>query len=569
MKEKLKISKTDFVSFELKFLAPLNIVSAGACALTVLLNVFVVELSVIMVILPTILGLAFLGIYYWAEQGKNILQLNMKSVFRLKLIYSVSSIFLLNMIWYFNNGSHGPSPFLFIILLSILVFIWQGRQLVVVLTLFSFNIITLFLIDYTYPTLIDNYKTDLDRIFDVYLGVFVFGAVIFALINYAKKDLMKQILEAKRSDMLKSAFLANMSHEIRTPMNAIFGFSQVLKDSDFTEEEKKPYIDLICNQTDYLLSIISELIDISKIESGVLTISDDATNLKEIISIMPNSLKHLKKEGVEIKLSLDESVDDTEIITDATRLKQVITNLTSNALKYTFNGYVELGYQFLDNGFIEIYVKDTGIGISPNNAGKIFDRFYQIESKNKTVLNEGTGLGLSIASALVKRMGGEIWVESAENEGSIFSFTIPYRPVNASKASRKMPETSQALDLKGCTVLVVDDQKSNYMFLKPALSAMNCKSIWSANGKDAVKLVKNNKNISLVIMDAEMPGMDGYAATRMIKQYHPNLPVIVQSLFTADDKRSKIKEAGGDDFITKPIRINQLKELLKKYLTEK
>jgi len=558
MKEKF-LKKEDFLNFETKFLEALTIVSSIACGLSVISNIFL-GLPISMIFLPALLGLAFVGFYYWAKSTRKALLL--------KICYTSLTLFLLNMIWVYNNGSHGPSPYLFIVFFGVLVFIWSGIQLWIVTFVFFINILTIFYIDYTHPYLIPNYKTDLDRIFDVYTGDIVFGIVIFALMNKAKNDLMSQYLKAKRADMLKSAFLANMSHEIRTPMNAIYGFSQILKDVDFSDAEKKQYLDLICNQSNYLLSIVNELIDISKIESGSLVIYNDLADLNEIISEALNGLNHLKRKDVEIKLVTGDNLIDQKIVVDSVRLQQVITNLMSNAIKYTDKGYVELGYQMLDDGFIQIYVKDTGIGIPQQEIGKIFDRFYQVESKNKNVMNEGTGLGLAIASAIIRQMGGDIWVESIENEGSIFFFTIPYKPVNISKTQRRIRESAKVADLRGRTVMIVDDQKSNYLFLKDALSTINCKLIWRENGKDAVKFIKNKNKVDLVLMDSDMPEMDGYTATRMIKQLRPSLPVIIQSLFTSEDKLDKIKEAGCDDYITKPIRLIQFKDLLRKYLPE-
>jgi signal transduction histidine kinase len=553
MKETL-INKNSFLDFEIKFLRSLTLMSAIVGGISVIVNIFI-GLSILMILLPTLVWVFYVIFYYWSRTGKWVLPL--------KILYSFITMSLLNLIWIQNGGSHGPSPTLFVLIFSVMLFIWSGKELLIMTFIFFINVLVIFFIDNRYPDLIQGYKSEPDRFLDVLLGVIVFGGVIFILINNAKKGLMEQYLEAKRSDRLKSAFLANMSHEIRTPMNAIYGFSQVLKDPSFTEEEKKQYIDLICNQTDYLLSIINELIDISKIESGALKLHEDVADLNDIISKMPDTLNHLRKESVEVKIFLEKESADLKINIDSTRLRQVITNLMSNALKYTFNGYVELGYQLLDNKFIQIYVKDTGIGIAQKDAGKIFDRFYQVESKNKTVLNEGTGLGLPIASALAKHMGGEMWVESVEHEGTIFFFTIPYKPVNTDKVPKTMP----AADLKGSTIMIVDNHKNNYLFLKQSLSNINAKAIWMPNGKEAVKYVKNKHKVDLILMETKLPEMDGYNSARKIKQLNGSIPIIAQSIFTAEHEQGKAMEAGCYDYISKPIQLNQLIEILKKYLT--
>ena len=553
MKEKTLITSDDFSSFEIKFLSSLILVTAIACGAALILNIFI-GLSLIMILLPAFLGLIFMAFYYWAKSGKQVLQI--------KLLYTAIALVILNLIWVYNCGSHGPAAFLFVVAFSILVFIFNGKQLMVITVLFFINILIIFYIDLTYPKLIKDYNSDIARISDVYSGVLAYGALILVMINKAKIDLVQQYLEAKRSDKLKSAFLANMSHEIRTPMNAIYGFSQVLKNPSFTEDEKSQYVNLFATQTDYLLSIVNELIDISKIESGALQLHEDIADLNDIISKMQNTLNHLKKEDVEIKIVLGNESADLKINVDSTRLRQIITNLMSNALKYTFKGYVELGYQIIDNGFIQIYVKDSGIGIAQKDAGRIFDRFFQVESKNKTVLNEGTGLGLPIASALAKHMGGDMWVESVEHEGSVFFFTIPYKPSSSDRTRKTQNET----DLKGSTIMIVDAQKNNYLFLKKTFSNLNAKAVWMPNGKEAVKYVKKKHKVDLILVETKIPEGEGLIAANKIKQIQGSVPIIAQSILSAESEYAKAKEAGCDDYISKPIRIDQLKEILNKYL---
>jgi len=425
MKEKL-LKKEDFLSFELKFLATLSLVAIAACLLTVITNIFV-GLPYIMYILPALMTFFFTWFYYWAKSGKRVLAL--------KIACTIVTLIIINLFWRYNNGSHGPSPYTFIIMFGVLVFIWSGWQLMIVTITFLLNILVVYYFDRTNPHFIPDYPNDIMRIDDVYGGVLIFGVIIFALMTNAKNSLITQFLKAKQADKLKSAFLANMSHEIRTPMNAIVGFSQVLNEPDISDAEKKKFADLICTQSQYLLSFINELVDISRIESGSMILKDDTITVDKIITEITDSIKYLNKDSIEIKIVHTDELAGREIIIDANRLRQVLINLMTNALKYTNAGYIELGYSLTSQKFIKFYVKDTGIGIPSHEINKIFERFYQVETKSKSMMNKGTGLGLAIVKALVKLMGGAIWVESIENKGSAFYFTIPYKPSISGKSS--------------------------------------------------------------------------------------------------------------------------------------
>jgi PAS domain S-box-containing protein len=375
--------------------------------------------------------------------------------------------------------------------------------------------------------------------------------------------------KAEESDRLKSAFLANMSHEIRTPMNGILGFSQLLVNPNVPEVDVKQYVDVIQSCGNQLLSIINDLIDISKIEANQVAIIESDTNVNDTL-YEQFLLFHDKAEqkGVSLKYSFDLSDEKSSIVTDSGRLKQILTNLIGNALKFTYDGYVNFGYTFKDN-YLEFFVEDSGIGISADNYKVIFERFNQVETTISQQFG-GTGLGLAISKAFVNKMGGEIWVESEFGRGSKFLFTIPYKPAKSVIES----ENNRTLTLlegvpHGAKILVAEDDDINFFYLKEMLSVYPVEVLRASNGHKAIELVMENPSIDIVLMDIKMPGMDGHEATREVKKIRRDLPVIAQTAYAFSSDREKAYAAGCDDYISKPINRLKLVSLLVKYLGRK
>ncbi len=369
--------------------------------------------------------------------------------------------------------------------------------------------------------------------------------------------------KAEEADKLKSAFLANMSHEIRTPLNAILGFAGFLKNPGLSHEKTVSFVDIIDSSGQQLLGIINDILDISKIEAGQISISIGPVNITTVLTELYQQFeKQAEQKGIRIRLNHDLQHRNIEIATDEIRLRQIITNLLSNAVKFTHEGYVELGSEIIDDYF-EIYVKDSGIGISETDRQVIFEPFRQVENNNSRMYG-GNGLGLSISKALVEKLGGTISVDSEPGSGSTFRFTIP---LNIKKQVKKsnINEASEAHWDKHI-ILIAEDECYNYLFLKELLSPTGVKLLHARDGKEAVELVRKNPQISLVLMDLKMPVMDGYTATRIIKELKPRMPVIAQTAYAMSEDKEKTADAGFDNFIAKPIVQDNFIKVLADYI---
>lgn len=363
---------------------------------------------------------------------------------------------------------------------------------------------------------------------------------------------------AEEADRLKSAFLANMSHEIRTPLNAIVGFSSILEDAE-NEEEKKEYVACIQRNTDLLLQLITDILDLSKIEAGMVEVQHDRVDVNALCGEIIRVFK--LKTSLNVHLLLDNGLPECVILSDKIRLTQVLSNFISNALKFTNRGCIMVGYN-IQRDLIEFYVQDTGIGISPENIDKIFDRF--------TKLNEfvnGTGLGLAICKSIVEKLGGRIGVESKEGIGSRFWFSLPYDPQCVLLENNAMEQENKVVHLakgKMATLLIAEDNESNFILLNSILKK-SYKIFRARNGYEAVQLF-TSQSPDLVLMDVKMPGMDGLTAAGKIRQINPEIPVIALTAFAFESDREKIMEAGCNDYLVKPVRPELLNRTIEKYL---
>ncbi len=380
-------------------------------------------------------------------------------------------------------------------------------------------------------------------------------------------DLENAKQKALESDKLKSAFLTNLSHEIRTPMNGIVGFSQLMNEPNTSEDKRTQYAKIINESGKQLLNIINDIIDISKIESGQIDIKLHNVSMNEMLYELLSFYKPiLNKKEVDIFLIKGFSDSESVIITDGTKLQQIINNLISNASKFTSQGYIEFGY-YLKGGFVEFYVKDTGIGIMPEFQEKIFDRFSQ-EKSTWEQKQAGTGLGLSISKAYVELMGGKIWLKSRHGSGTTFYFTIPYEPVKEPvPESPKAVDSPREVDLSGKTILIAEDNDMNYLLLEEFLITSKAKLIRAKNGQEAVDYCKKVPKIDIILMDIKMPVLDGYGAIKQIKAFKPEIPIIAQSAFAMLEDEKKALDTGSDDYISKPIKgsllISKIRKLLK------
>ncbi|OFX62166.1 MAG: hypothetical protein A2046_10070 [Bacteroidetes bacterium GWA2_30_7] len=385
----------------------------------------------------------------------------------------------------------------------------------------------------------------------------------YEAINEELRQTNQQLTEAKEkaeeSNRLKTAFLQNMSHEIRTPMNAIVGFSNILDRTDLSPEKRKSFTTIIINSSNQLLSIVTDILTISSIETSQEKINIEKVCINNIIVEMLSIFKNqANNQNISIYAKQHLTNKQSEIYTDKTKITQILSNLISNSLKFTHEGFVEFGYILKDN-FLEFYVKDSGIGIKPEMQEKIFERFRQAEIGTRRHYG-GTGLGLSISKGFIELLGGKIWVKSEINNGSIFYFTLPYKPVyeiDNSKANQKENAT---------TVLVAEDEEYNFLFIEELLIDMHLKLIHAKNGKETVEICKSNPNINLILMDIKMPVMDGHSAAIQIKEFLPDLPIIAQSAYALQYEKEKYNGVAFDDYITKPIQEEDLKHKVMKYL---
>ncbi|MCF8296453.1 MAG: response regulator [Saprospiraceae bacterium] len=383
----------------------------------------------------------------------------------------------------------------------------------------------------------------------------------------AEKRLEKEKTRAEQSDRLKSAFLANMSHEIRTPMNSISGFSELLEDDELDKERRTKYISIIRTNCDALSQLINDIIDIAKIEADQLNINIGHSSindlLQEIFLIYKENAAHQKKD-IEIKMVAVEK--NITIFTDEFRLRQVLLNLIGNAFKFTKEGLIEFGCNLFNEDLL-FYVKDTGIGIPKEEKNVIFNRFRQADGSH-TRKYGGTGLGLSISKSIIELLGGKIWVDTEVGVGSTFYFTIPYKEVDTSENQIKsMPAGQVSYDWSDKKILIVEDNPTNYQFLKEILVKTNAKIVKAVNGKQAIEVFKENADIELVLMDINLPILNGYEATKAIKKINKNVPVISLTAFAMAGEKELSIEAGCDDYITKPIKSELLFSKINKFFT--
>ncbi len=378
--------------------------------------------------------------------------------------------------------------------------------------------------------------------------------------------------KAEQADKLKTSFLANMSHEIRTPMNSIVGFSELITRKSVPQQKKDIYAEYISNSGKALLALIDDIIDISKIDAKQLRIVKSQVKINAMITELIEYYNSYKNENYKQEVTLKKhfSVDDEgfSILCDSVRLRQILNNLLSNALKFTEKGFVEIGYLLPNKATILFYVQDTGIGIAPEKTTLIFDRFRQADDST-TRKYGGTGLGLAISRKLIQLMGGQIWVESELGKGATFFFSLPLIIPSKSETILENLSTKNApSSFKAKTILIAEDEDTNFLFLQEVLSPTNVAILRAHNGIEAIELVKKNDSIRLVLMDIQMPRMNGYQATQEIKKLKPSLPVIAQTAYAMAEDRAKGERAGCDYYLSKPIKPNDLLETLKQYLNQ-
>lgn len=374
-------------------------------------------------------------------------------------------------------------------------------------------------------------------------------------------DIIEYRQRIEQSDKMKTNFLSNVSHEIRSPINSIVGFLDLLNEMhDKNNEQANNYIDIIKNNCKNLIKLIDDILDISKIEEGKISINNTNFYVNSIIREIYNSNYKFINDNVKFNLNIDE--EDIVIFADEFRFKQVIINLLNNSVKFTKKGNIDIGYIKNKNN-VTFYVKDTGIGIKDEDKDLVFKRYHKVQYKSKI----GSGLGLTISKDLIKLMNGDMWFESKYGEGTTFYFYLPIINKNKNKKKFENKNKIDNLDLYGKKILLVEDVEFNIKLLKSYLEPTNAIIITAENGNDAlIKYNEYKESLDLILMDIQIPEMDGNEVTQIIRTIDSKIPIIAQTAYAIREEIEQIMQNGFNDLIKKPIRKNELLEILSKYL---
>jgi len=385
-------------------------------------------------------------------------------------------------------------------------------------------------------------------------------------LNHTNEDLYKAKEKAEESDRLKSAFLSNMSHEIRTPMNGILGFSDLLKEPNLTGEQQQNYIRVIEKSGERMLNIINDIVSISKIEAGLMEVNITKSNINEQIEYVYTFFKpEIETKGIQFSFKNSLPFRESIVNTDREKLFAILTNLVKNAIKYIERGSIEFGYT-KKGEYLEFYVMDTGIGIDSDRQKAIFERFIQADISDKQAL-QGAGLGLSISKAYVEMLGGKLWVESEEGKGSTFYFTLPYQSetIKENISKNEILPPLEVAPINKLKILIVEDDETSEEFLSITVRKLGKEIINVKTGKEAVEACLDNPDIDLVLMDILMPEMDGHEATRQIRKFNKDIIIIAQTAYALEGDKEKAIAAGCNDYLSKPIKKDELLEKIEKF----
>ncbi len=389
-----------------------------------------------------------------------------------------------------------------------------------------------------------------------------------------RKKLIADLIEAKEkaeeSDKLKTAFLTNISHEIRTPMNGIMGFTELLKQPGLTGEEQQEFIGIIQKSGNRMLETISNLVDISKIETGQVIIQNSEINIPKQLEYLHSFFKpQADEKGLQLILNCNLPAEYAVVKTDIQKLDSIFNNLINNAIKFTDKGKIIIGCGHEKNRLV-FYIQDAGIGIPEARREAIFNRFVQAEI-SYTRDFEGSGLGLPIAKSYIEMLGGTIWLESEEEKGSTFYFTLPFQTEDNLMQKNELqssPEEPKRMNKK-MKILVAEDDGTSYLYIETLLEEYNYEIIRSKTGSETIELCKNNPDIDIILMDIKMPEIDGYEATRKIRQFNPGIIIIAQTAYALEGDRQKAIDAGCNDYIPKPIRKDELLNMINRFASDK
>ena len=404
-------------------------------------------------------------------------------------------------------------------------------------------------------------------------------AVVFSDVTEREKIKQKRIEEkekAEENNKLNNDFISNLSHEIRTPMNGILGFTEFLNDPNLSDVKRKHYVSIIQNSGNQLMRTMDDLLEFSKLGTKQVKVIEKEVCLNDFLLEL-FTVFDVKAKEIKIPLYLKKGLSDKEstILIDETKLNNVLGNLLENALKFTRNGFIEFGYKQIGSN-LEIYVKDTGVGIKSDRQKSIFGRFSKEEKESSKNIG-GLGLGLWIARENTNLLGGKITLKSKKDKGSTFFVTLPYNPAlsyldNNSSTSNLKEEEEEEEEAHKCNILIAEDEEINFLFLEILLKNevdLNCSIVHAKNGEEAVAICRKNPEIDFVLMDLKMPVMDGFEAIKLIKEFRPELPIVAQTAFSSAEDKERVFAAGFNDFLSKPIGQEALREVINKQKEQK
>lgn len=475
------------------------------------------------------------------EKGEAIAYINILKVYDFFKQYSRFSLILLSILY----GSSVAT----LILLVVIITYWVNRPLMIV----EHSLLT---DDSTCASNLKKYGSEFVKI----------GELIQNFIAQ-KKTLAELKDKAEESDRLKSAFLANMSHEIRTPLNAILGFSELICKKSPNDAETNTYKRIVRNSSNDLLHLINDILDYSKIEAGQLSLDNELFSLNELVAdvatLYRKKADKLISQGVELRFA--KNCSNVILNTDRHRLKQILVNLIDNATKFTDRGYVEVGFM-VERDRCKLYIKDTGIGIPKEARGLIFERFRQA-ARNPTRLYGGTGLGLSICKGLTQLMGGSIWVESNNPEGSVFFVSLPISSLELPDDKTEKEPSFLYPNWNGKRVVLIEDDELTVSLIKEYLAKTGVELVSFKVAEPGVEYLRVAK-ADIVLMDIRMPGdIDGFAATRMIREFNPSIPIVAETAFAMDSDKDKALGCGCNDYIAKPFSAMKLLKVVSRYIS--
>lgn len=535
----------------------LSFATATLSLVAMILNIFL-DLSLLMILIPLGASVAMFFVCYK-------LRFSQKK-YSYKVLMAVISFIYFNFLWYNNYASSGPTLYLFLLFFIFVIIIFDGKSRLFFSSLVLLNILVLFLIEYFRRDIITQYSDEETRIIDTYVSFFIYLAFTSVLALVIRYYYLLERRKAKRSDQLKSAFLSNMSHEIRTPMNAILGFSKLL-DYAKSDTERNEYVNIINENGKMLIELLDDILDMSKLDAGQFDISIKPfllnNTMQELEKVIRLNLDQQNKKHVKLNLVADPGI--ISIYSDENRLKQILYNLLTNATKFTLHGEIAFGYKVHDKD-VEFFVNDTGIGIKEEYIKDIFNRFYKVDNAAYTTLPRGTGIGLSISRVLVEKLGGNISVTSVYEKGSTFRFTLPSVLVDSVPAPKEKASLEGTFSLAG-SVLVTEDDASNMLLITTILKKLGVAYIKAFNGVEALEIYREHPEIELVLMDINLPLMDGFETLRQIKLIKPDLPVVALTAHAMQSDMDKALSSGFDGYISKPIDQVVLVEYLKKFLS--